>query len=120
MFRATGRRGLWRAIAKRGGPEHFAQEYGLPDTRNGHGLTDAEIRTRLRAALRGSNLTVWPAKNWLKARAGAEVVSAIKRSGGPERWASELGLPRGHARGQRWSDETVALTLERLLAGRRT
>jgi hypothetical protein len=32
VFRATGRRGLWQAIAKRGGPERFAEEYGLPYT----------------------------------------------------------------------------------------
>jgi hypothetical protein len=30
VFRATGRRGLWQAIAKRGGPERLAQDYGLP------------------------------------------------------------------------------------------
>jgi hypothetical protein len=32
VFRASGRRGLWQAMAKRGGPEGFVEEYGLPYT----------------------------------------------------------------------------------------
>ena len=62
VFRATGRRGLWQAMAERGGPERFAEEYGLPYTRNDRSISDAEIRARLRAALRGSDLPCWPSR----------------------------------------------------------
>src|SRR4051794_22910630 len=60
VFRASGRRGLWQAIAKCGGPERFAEEYGLSYTRKARAIPDAEIRARLRAALRGSELPCWP------------------------------------------------------------
>jgi hypothetical protein len=120
VFRATGRRGLWQAMAKRGGPERFAAEYGLPYTRNDRRLSDAEIRTRLRAALRGSNLPCWPSRQWLSERGGHELVAAIDHSGGPARWASALGLPVRHLRGQPWTPDFVAAAVEPLLAGRST
>ena len=106
VFRATGRRGLWQAMAGRGGPERFAEEYGLPYTRKARAITDAEIRARLRATLRGSDLPCWPSRDWLRARGGPELVAAVDRSGGPRRWAHELGLPLRHLRGQRWTPET--------------
>jgi hypothetical protein len=43
-------------MAKRGGPERFAEEYGPPYTRNDRSVSDAQIRERLRAAFRGSDL----------------------------------------------------------------
>jgi hypothetical protein len=57
-FRASGRRDLWQAMAKRGGPERFAEEYGPPYRRNDRAVGDAESRTRLRAALPGSDLAL--------------------------------------------------------------
>jgi hypothetical protein len=103
VFCGTGRRGLWQAMATRGGPERFAEEYGLPYMRNHRGIPDAEIRTRLRMALRGCNLSCWPSRQWLTEQAGPELVAAIDRSGGPRRWADEIGLPSRHLRGQRWT-----------------
>jgi hypothetical protein len=120
VFRASARRGLWQAIAERGGPERFAEEYGLPYTRIDRGLSDAEIRARLRATLRGSDLSCWPSPRWLTERAGTELVAAIDRSGGARRWAEELGLPLRHLPGQRWTPELIATALEPLLAGRST
>jgi hypothetical protein len=118
VFRATGRRGLWQAMAGHGGPERFAEEYGLAYTRNDRGISDAEIRARLRAALRGSDLRCWPSRRWLAERAGREVVAAIDRSGGPERWADDLGLPLRHLRGQRWTPDLIAAAVEPLLEER--
>jgi hypothetical protein len=120
VFRASGRRGLWQAIAQRGGPERFAEQYGLPYKRNHRGLGDAGIRARLRATLRGSDLPCWPSRRWLAERGGRELIAAIDRSGGPRRWAEELGLPLGHLRGQRWTPDAIATALEPLLAGRST
>jgi hypothetical protein len=119
-FRSTGRRGLWQAIVHRGGPVRFAEEYGLPYTRNGRVFSDAEIRARLRATLRGSDLAAWPSRSWLKARAGADLVSAIDRAGGAARWARQLGIPLLHRPGHRWTPETAAAALDALLAVRRT
>jgi hypothetical protein len=120
VFRASGRRGLWQAIAQRGGPERFAEEYGLPYKRNDRGLSDAEIRARVRATLRGSDLPCWPSRQWLIERGGRELSAAIDRSGGARRWADELGLPLRHLPGQRWTRELIAVALEPLLAGRST
>jgi hypothetical protein len=120
VFRASGRRGLWQAMAKRGGPELFAEEYGLPYQRNDRSISDAEIRERLRAALRGSDLPCWPTRRCLTQLVGLELVAAIQRTGGARRWAEELGLPVHHLRGQRWTPETIAAALEPLLDGRST
>jgi hypothetical protein len=103
LFRASGRRGLWQAMAKHGGPERFAEEYGLPYIRNSRRPSDAEIRARLRAALRGSDLAYWPSRRWLVERGGLELLAAVDRSGGVDRWAAELGIPVCHLRGQRWT-----------------
>jgi hypothetical protein len=120
VFRASGRRGLWQAMAKRGGPERFAEDYGLPYMRNDRGVSDAEIREQLRAVLRGSDLPCWPSRRWLTERAGGELVAAIDRSGGSRRWADELGIPLRHLRGQRWTPDMVAAAVEPLLDGRST
>jgi hypothetical protein len=120
VFRASGRRGLWQAMAKRGGPERFAAEYGLPYRRKARAIGDAEIRARLRTAMRGSDLPCWPSRQWLTERAGRELVTAIDRSGGAPRWAHELGIPFRHLRGHRWTPDTIAAALEPLLAGRST
>jgi hypothetical protein len=121
-FRATGRRGLWQAIARRGGPERFAADYGLPYARNARGLSDAQIRARLCAVLRGSDLEMWPSQHWLRSRGGPQLVAAFDRAGGPARWATELGLPLNdshrHRRGHRWTPESTAAALESLLADR--
>jgi hypothetical protein len=119
-FRATGRRGLWQAIAKRGGPERFAAEYGLAYRPYAWGITEAEVRARLRAALRGSNLAAWPPRAWLRQRAGADLVAAVDRFGGPGRWARELGLPLRHRQAHRWTPETIEIALANLVAGRQT
>jgi hypothetical protein len=118
VFRATGRRGLWQAMAKRGGPERFAEEYGLPYSRNDRAIGEAETRERRRAALRGSDLPCWPPRRWLIERGGWEPVAAIDRSGGAERWAEALGVPLRQLRGQRWTPELMAAAVEPLLEGR--
>jgi hypothetical protein len=105
-------------MAKRGGPERFAEEYGPPYRRNDRAVGDAESRTRLRAALPGSDLPCWPSRKWLIEQGDHDLVAAIDRSGGPRRWASELGLPICHLRGQRWTPDLMAATIEPLLAGR--
>jgi hypothetical protein len=113
VVRASGRRGLWQAMPRRGGPEHFAEDYGLPYARN-----DRPIRERLRAALRASDVACWPSRQWLLERGVSELVAAIHRSGGPRRWAQELGLPSRHLRGQRWTPDTIGAAVEPLLPGR--
>jgi hypothetical protein len=115
VFRASGRRGLWQAMAKRGGPERFAEEYGLPYRRKAHAIGDAEIRTRLRATLRGSDLPSWPSRQWLAETGGDDLLAAVDRSGGPRRWANELGIPLCHLRGQRWTPELIAAAVEPLI-----
>jgi hypothetical protein len=81
-------------------------------------MSDAEIRARLRATLRGSDLPCWPSREWLTKRGGQELVATIDRRGGPRRWADELGIPLRHLRGQRWTPATIAAAVEPLLEGR--
>ena len=120
VFRASARRELWEAILARGGPARFAEEYGLPYTPNARRPVDDEIRARLRSALRGSGVVAWPSRAWLQEHVGPDVVAAIDRCGGPGRWAREMGLPFWHRHGHRWTPETIAAALKRLLAGRST
>lgn len=70
------------------------------------------------ASLRGSDLPCWPSRRRLTELVGYELVGAIDRSGGPRRWADELGIPWRHVRGQRWTPETIAAAVEPLLDGR--
>src|SRR3954469_11356377 len=106
----------------RAGP--YADDYGLPYTRNARGLSEAQIRTRLRAALRATDLKTWPPNQWLRTRGGSDLVTAIDHTGGPARWARELGLPlhdrHGHRPGEGWTPATTAVALESLLTGRHT
>ena len=119
QFRAAGRRELWEAIARHGGPAPWAKEYGLPYAPNRRAPTDAEVRARLRAALQGSDVPAWPSRRWLAARGGSRLVAAVDRTGGPGRWAAELGLPSREAR-RAWTPDAIAAALEPLLASRRT
>jgi hypothetical protein len=119
-FRRCGRRGLWQAMTHFGGPARFAEEYGLRPQADRPNRTDADIRAALRAALRGTDLTSWPSRRWLVAHGGARLAGAVDRTGGPRRWAPELGLPLRHLRHQQWTPETIAAALEQLLAARRT
>jgi len=117
-FRAAGRRELWEAIARHGGPAPWAEEYGLPYAPRRHAWSDAQVRERLRAALRGSDAPAWPSQRWLAARGGMRLVSAMSRTGGATRWARELGVPP--RRRQPWTPRRVDAALAALLQGRRT
>jgi hypothetical protein len=86
LFRDQGRRGLWKAIVKHGGPAQFADEYGLPYRPYTWGITEAEVRTRLRAALRGTNRRV--AITLVAAGARGRGSGARRR---PVRWSQPLG-----------------------------
>lgn len=46
-------------------------------------------------------------------------MAAIDRTGGPARWAPELGLPLPRS-GRRWTPEEIAVALGPLVAGRET
>jgi hypothetical protein len=119
QFRAAGHRGLWEAIARRDGPVRFADEYGLPCTPSPYAVTDDQVRARLRAALRASDVTEWPSRQWLAARGGRGLLRAVERTGGADRWAAELGLPLRPGRGP-WTAASIEQALEPLLVGRRT
>ena len=117
-FRAAGRRELWEALARHGGPARFAEEYGLPYAFKRHAWSDAQVRERLRAALRGSDVPMWPSPRWLAAHGGMRLVSAINRSGGATRWARELGVPL--RRRQPWTPQRIDTALTAFVQGRRT
>jgi hypothetical protein len=120
-FRAAGRHGLWQAIGRHGGPTRFAEEYGLAYTPGRRPvLTEADVRARLRAVLRGSDVALWPSRQWLAERGGVALVTAMSRTGGAARWAAEFGVQLQRPRLEPWTPNGIAHALEPLLAGRRT
>ncbi len=115
VFRAGGRRGLWQAMAKHGGPERFAAEACAMTGRS----ATPKSRERLRAVLRGSDRSCWPSRRWLGERGGWDLVAALDRSGGPQRWADELGIPLRHpARPSAGRPILIAAAVEPLHYGR--
>ncbi|MDQ3676370.1 MAG: hypothetical protein M3401_06135 [Actinomycetota bacterium] len=101
-----------------GGPERWAGELGVPvvDHRVGARLSDGEIREALRELLRAHRPARFPSRAWLRDHGPAGLADAVRRSGGTQRWASELGMPAaGHCR---WTDERIERELRLMCAGK--
>jgi hypothetical protein len=104
-----------------GGPARFAEEYGPTYTPGRRPVpTDADVRARLRAVLRSSDVALRPSRRWLAEHGGAELVSAMPRTGGPGRSAHEFGVPLQRPRREPWTRERIAGGLGPLLAEGRT
>ena len=122
-FVRAGRRQLRDMVYRFGGSRRWARELGVryPERRSGRYLrwTDERIRTELEAFLAGR--AEWPSRIAFE-RAGCKALrDAVTRTGGPDRWARELGLTiadlrRGSRRA--WDDARIAAELAPLLAGR--
>jgi len=57
----------------------------------------------------------FPSQAWLREHGPAGLASAVKSSGGAQRWANEFGMPA--AKRSRWTDERIERELRRLCAG---
>jgi hypothetical protein len=94
FFRQRGAKRLHAEICRRGGPARWAEEYGLPMRwRRMVRWSETEIREALRHTLSGSDIATWPSLHWLRVRGPPGLAHAVKRTGGPQRWAAEFSVP---------------------------
>jgi DNA invertase Pin-like site-specific DNA recombinase len=102
-------------------PTGWAAEFGIPfegPRRFQRRWTDAEIKAQLRTFLLGKS--TWP--NWLEFQTcGREPLRlAVRWSGGPERWAREMGvsLPTHRCSPAYWTTGRITEQLAHFTAGR--
>jgi hypothetical protein len=116
-FQRAGHAELHAQIVRRGGPVHRARTLAVPYMLAG-GWTDDRIRRELRDFLEGR--TVWPTRRDFTAAGLSVLRTAVHVTGGPERWAAEIGVehpPQQRARTHwtyaRMRDEVARLAQER-------
>ena len=112
-------KGLHAELMRRGGPDRWADELGVPVVAHPRGRrrSDDEVRAELRALLRQHRPGRFPTQAWLREHGPAGLASAVSSSGGTQRWARELGM--APAKRVHWSDEDVERELRRLSASTR-
>jgi hypothetical protein len=136
-FVAAGHKRLRDAIGRSRGPRWWATEVGLPggDRRRGgvRRWTEDTIRDALAVFLRDRD--TWPTRREFQQAGHGGLYAAVRSHGGPQCWARELGVHRGHSvRGSGpapapprpspasdrtlWSEERLLRELTEALAGR--
>jgi hypothetical protein len=78
--------------------------------------TEERIRTDLGGYL--ARRTQWPSREEFERDGHTALRNAVNRTGGPERWASEFGLPRPDRRAgirRSWTPEVIEDELRRLI-----
>jgi hypothetical protein len=95
-FQRAGHGASRAAVTRLGGARCWSQCLGLryPVRRPRHppGWTEDRIHTELRVFLRGQ--TMWPTRSAFELAGRKVLRDAIRRLGGPARWASDFQLPR--------------------------
>lgn len=122
-FQRSGRQHLRNQVTKCGGARLWAKRLGLayPERKPGYATrwTEERVRAELEEFLRGWDY--WPSRLEFEAAGRKPLRDAIRRLGGPERWAAELGLPlRDLKSGSKraWTDERIEAELHKALDGR--
>jgi hypothetical protein len=119
-FQRNGFRRLRDAVTQAGGAERWAQELGVRFVRHPPGYapvwTDDRIYQDLRSYLSGRSF--WPSREEFERDGLAALRNAVNRTGGPDRWAAEFGLPRedrlsGTRRG--WTTDLIEAELDELI-----
>jgi hypothetical protein len=107
-------------VTRYGGARRWADELGVRfvERRPGYApiWTEERIRNDLARFLAGR--AEWPSRKEFEAAGLKPLRDAVRRTGGPERWAAELGVGvpdrrRGSMRG--WSDAEIERELRRLI-----
>jgi hypothetical protein len=116
---ADGRRRLYVALLRHGGPEHWAQELGVAfiARRPGPQPSEADTRESLRALFREHRPKRFPSERWLREHGPRGLAEQVKASGGARHWARELGVPGPQP--ARWTDELIDAELRLLCAHKR-
>jgi hypothetical protein len=122
-FQRRGRKNLRDMVNRYGGARRWAKKLGVRfvERRPGYAprWTEDRIRADLEGFLRGR--TSWPSRKEFEEAGRKSLRDAVRRTGGPERWAEEFGLPREDQRaGSRrvWTEKGVERELRKLLARR--
>jgi len=118
-FQARGRADLYSDIRATGGVARWAGELGLrvePSHRVLRAWPEDRIRQQLRRYLNGQ--VQWPSTDEFVAAGLNEMRIAVRWTGGPERWAAEIGLPvKGtRRRTRRWSYAELRNAISELAA----
>jgi hypothetical protein len=121
-FQHAGRKGLRDAVTRLGGARRWARELGVAFVERKPGYatiwTEERIRADLETFLAGRD--VWPSRIEFEAAGLKTLRDAIGRTGGPPRWAEEMGLLRlDERRGSRrvWTEERIEAGLRQLIDG---
>ena len=119
-FARDGRKRLHAAVVRTGGARRWAPELGVQivEHRRGRRLHDDDIEQALRALLRAHQPVRFPSQPWLVQHGPPGLASAVRSSGGAERWAARLCIPGPSP--ARWTDERLEAELRRLCAGRQS
>jgi hypothetical protein len=119
-FQRAGLKALRDNLTRQGGARRWAEEIGVSYVKHRPGYatvwTQERIREDLRAYLAGRK--EWPSRERFERDGHTALRNAINRTGGPDRWATEFGLPRpnrlsGIRRG--WTPELVEQQLRKLI-----
>jgi hypothetical protein len=119
-FQRAGRRALRDEITRAGGTVRWAAEMGVRHVEHRPGYAPIWTEERVRTDLAGyvAGRAVWPSRQEFERDGLTALRTAITRTGGPDRWAAELGLARpdrlsGIRRG--WTPEVIEAQLTRLI-----
>src|SRR5450759_521490 len=122
-FQRAGVKGLRDQVARHGGARRWAKSMGVRYVEHRPGYapiwTEARIRQDLGDYLKGRD--EWPSRVQFERDGLTALRNAINRTGGPDRWAAEFGLPRSHRlsglrRG--WTHEAIETELRKLIGNR--
>ena len=124
-FQRAGRQKLRDEVTRSGGPRVWAKRLGLPYPERNPGYapvwTEARVRADLEEFFHG--WTYWPSRLEFEAAGRKLLRDAIRRLGGPERWAAEFGLPLQNLKSgskRAWTDERIEAELRSIVDGRDT
>jgi hypothetical protein len=125
-FVYAGRKGLYQAVLKHGGSERWAQRMGVERAiRRTRGIwSEDRIRAELTRLFAGRTMWPWPTE--FASPSEQRLLRAVKRMGGIDRWADELGIERlphaddGRSRLRRqppreWTDARIEQTIAPLV-----
>ena len=124
-FQRAGRQTLRNQVTRFGGARLWAKRLGLdyPERKPGYltRWTDERVRAELSLYLRGRS--VWPSRLEFEAAGRKPLRDAIRRLGGPERWAAEFGLPLQNLQSgskRVWTPERIECELRSVTGDRDT
>lgn len=121
-FQRAGLKALRDNITRHGGARRWAGELGVRyvEHRPGYAPTWTEDRVREDLSIYLAGREQWPSREQFERDGQKLLRDAINRTGGPDRWAAEFGVPRanrlsGIRRG--WAPEVVEAELKKLIGG---